>query len=362
MSTEVAAKAFPCSACGAKLQFAPGTTTLICPHCGAANQIPTDGPAVHEEDFLAAIRAFESSADQVEPLMVTCGSCGASTTLAVNVTAAICPFCGSPLVTAGAAHRQIKPECLLAFAITAPQAMQAYQSWLASLWFAPSALKRDALSGRLQGVYIPAWTYDSRAETDYTGERGDDYWDTQTYTETVNGKSETRTRQVRKTRWSSASGHVQNVFDNLLILAARSLPKKKAEALEPWDLENLLPYKEEYLAGFIAQSYNVDMEEGFEEAKQHMVGDIDSTICRDIGGDHQRIGWKESAYFEITFKHLLLPVWLASYRYQEQVYQFLINARTGEVQGERPWSWVKITLTVLAVIALVVTIVIFSRS
>ena len=231
MSQEATIREFSCASCGAKLEYAPGTTTLICRHCNTANPIPENGVKVHEEDFLAAIAHFKENSDKDECLVVVCPSCGAKTSLAANVTAARCPFCGTPIVAEGQQHRQIKPACLLPFGVTAEKAMQEYQDWLGGLWFAPSSLKRDALSGRLQGVYIPAWTYDSRAESDYTGERGEDYWDTETYTTTENGRSVTRTRQVRKTRWYPASGHVRNIFDDVLILATRSLPEKKAEAL-----------------------------------------------------------------------------------------------------------------------------------
>ena len=76
-------------------------------------------------------------------------------------------------------------------------------------------------------------------------------------------------------------------------------------------------------------------------------------VCRDIGGDEQRIHSVKTQHDNVTFKHILLPVWISAYRYQNQVYRFLVNARTGEVQGERPYSWVKITLLVLAILAAV---------
>lgn len=373
MSTETTLRQFPCVSCGAKLEYAPGTVELKCPYCAAENQIKPEGAAVEEEDLLAALRSLRDVSEHHEQLVVKCGSCGSQTTLPDNVTAMNCLFCGSSLVTQGEANRQIRPKSLLPFRITLEQASQAYQGWLSSLWFAPTSLKRDAITARLKGVYIPAWTYDCNTTSDYTGERGEDYWetetywDTETYTETEDGKSVTKTRQVqktrevRKTRWWPVSGRVHNAFDDLLVLATRSLPRKQACALEPWDIKDLVPYQEEYLAGFVCQSYEVDLEQGFGEAKQQMEPTIQSTICRDIGGDHQRIGHVSTAYQDITFKHLLLPVWIASYRYGEQVYRFLVNARTGEVQGERPWGWVKITLMVLAIVAVILVIVILAQ-
>ena len=61
----------------------------------------------------------------------------------------------------------------------------------------------------------------------------------------------------------------------------------------------------------------------------------------------------------MTYKHLLLPVWILAYKYGEKTYQVVVNAATGEVQGERPYSWIKITLFVMTIAAVVATIVFF---
>jgi hypothetical protein len=229
---------------------------------------------------------------------------------------------------------------------------------VASLWFAPNDLARYADANAVKGLYIPYWTYDCETESDYRGERGDDYHETQHYTVTVNGRTEHRTRTVTKTRWRSVSGRVSNSFDDVLVLASNSLPRAYTEKLEPWDLENLVPYRDEYLAGFVAESYQVDLESGFGIARQIMDQTIRSTIRRDIGGDHQRIHWVNTRYDDILFKHILLPLWLSAYRYRDRSFRFLINARTGEVCGERPYSAWKITLLVLTIL-LVIGIIVF---
>jgi hypothetical protein len=166
---------------------------------------------------------------------------------------------------------------------------------------------------------------------------------------------------VRKTRWHSVSGQVSNTFDDVLVLATRSLPPKQAHALEPWDLGALVPYRDEYLSGFAAESYQVDLVQGFEAAKGIMAGTIEWTIRRDIGGDHQRIHDVDTHYRDVTFKHILLPVWISAYRYHQRVFRFLVNARTGEVQGERPWSALKITLLVLLIAVVVAIVILMTR-
>lgn len=350
----MAERYFPCSTCGAKLEFAPGTTALKCGHCGSLNEIPQADVAVTEDaiaeldyhQFLGNAASEQSTLERVE---VTCDTCGAHTQLGDNTTSGKCAFCGSPIVAQAKSVKVIQPRAMLPFGIDKDNALAAYERWLSSLWFAPNDLKRAAfIDEAFNGVYLPYWTYDMESSTRYTGQRGVDYWDTESYTVTVNGRSETRTRQVRKTRWYSASGRVHNSFDDVLIPASRSLPQNRIISLEPWDLQKLVPFDGAYLAGFITETYAVTLPEGFSEATVRIQPEIDRTICRDIGGDRQVISSKQSTYSDITFKHILLPVWLTAYRYHGKTFRIIINARTGELSGERPYSVAKILLAVLA--------------
>ncbi len=341
---------FPCGQCGASLAFSPDQQALKCPYCGHVTPILLAVEPIAERDYLATLRSIAEEAPLTEKQLIRCTSCGAQTTQPPNIVASTCAFCGSPVVTQTVIERVIKPESLLPFAISRLRAEKAFADWLDSLWMAPSGLKQLATTdGKLVGVYVPYWTYDCRTTTHYTGQRGDDYWVTETYTVHINGKAQMRTRQVRKTRWSFASGTVRNRFDDLLVLASRSLPRKYIEALEPWDLEHLAAYNDDFLAGFSAESYQLALDEGFTVACGLMEPAIAGTVRSDIGGDHQRIGTTDIHHHDITFKHLLLPVWISAYRYQQRVYRFLINARTGEVQGERPWSGWKIAALVVGI-------------
>jgi hypothetical protein len=317
------------------------------------NTIEQRRGVIEELDYNAHLSRLAERDATIEAMTVHCDACGAETTLPPNETAGRCPFCASPVVVGQAqSHRLIKPRSLLPFHVSKQQAMEAFGRWIHGLWFAPNALRRSYQKAAINGVYLPAWTYDADTESDYTGQRGEDYWDTESYTVTINGRRERRTRQVRKTRWYPASGRVWNKFDDVLVIASDSLPRKYTEALEPWDLRALQPYQEEFLAGFVAESYRVDLQQGFGFAQQQMEGPIHASIRRDIGGDHQRIHSVDTRYYDITFKHILLPVWISAYHYQQKTFRFLVNARTGEVQGERPYSWIKITLFVLMCVIL----------
>ncbi len=342
---------FPCINCGADLKFEPGQNALKCPYCSAENSIENDESVeIIENDYLSKLKELKENAnesDTIEIIAVKCDNCGAQVSLGENKTAGECVFCGSHLGGQGKSVKEIKPESMLPFKVSKKEAAVCFSQWLKKRWFAPNKLKEFARMDGLKGIYSPYWTYDSNTTTQYRGQRGEYYYTTESYTEEVDGKSVTKTRQVRHTRWHSASGTVKNTFDDLLITASGNLLPKYTEALEPWDLENLVPFNEQYLSGFQVESYTVELDEGFEKAKSRMEPVINSTIRNDIGGDEQRISSKNSAYEDIKFKHLLLPVWISAYKFKDKIYNFMVNARTGEVQGNRPYSVAKIVLASL---------------
>jgi LSD1 subclass zinc finger protein len=340
-----------CAGCGALLKFKPGTQHLVCEYCGAKNEIaqPEADGKIEEislDDFLA--RNFEQE-ETVDVTTVKCDGCHAVVTFDDRTSSDKCAFCSSPLVVKGGTTSQVhKPQYLLPFGIDDKKARENFKRWIHSLWFAPNDLKHYANDAkRLSGMYLPFWTFDCSTHTSFTGQRGEYYYVTETYNTVENGKTITQSRQVRKTRWYSASGDVSNLFDDLLIEATASLNKEKLRSLEPWDLKNLAAYNDKYLSGFRTETYQVDVKSGYQQAKVRMEPIIENSIRNKIGGDEQRIHFTNTTYNNPSFKHILLPVWLSAYRYNNKVFQFLINARTGEVQGERPYSAAKIALAII---------------
>jgi hypothetical protein len=210
----------------------------------------------------------------------------------------------------------------------------------------------------LQGVYLPYWSYSAATVTQYLGERGDHYLETVTER---NNQGQMVQRQVVRVRWSPARGMVEGPFRDVLVVATKVVDAR-VTALEPWDLESLTAYEPAYLSGFQAQRYQVELPEGFEKAKRQMQPTIEGWIRADIGGDEQRVHTYETQYSGVTFRHLLLPVWIGAYRFQGRVFQMAVNARTGEVQGDRPYSAVKITLLVVAILIAIVVIAALSRN
>jgi len=339
---------FPCSKCGALLVYQPGTQQLTCQYCGQENWIEQRNDEIQEYDFSQALKELAQAKPASEIAQIHCDACGAGFKFANNAHAGECPFCGTSIVASTEQARPITPKSMLPFAIDEKQAKLQFRNWLTGLWFAPTKIKKytddDA---KLTGVYIPYWTFDSNTETDYIGARGDIYYVSEEVQTVRGGQVVTEVRQVQHINWTPVSGRVARFFDDVLVGASKSLPRQIIDQLEPWDLANLIPYDESYLSGFTSEYYQVNLDRGFDEAKHKMDNVIYRDIAFDIGGDQQRIDQFNTRHSNTTFKHCLLPVWSAAFRYREKAYRFVINGRTGKVQGERPYSYWKIAFAVI---------------
>jgi len=278
---------FLCQKCGANMGFDPQHGQLACPYCGHKQAIERADGAIAERDFQSFLRP---DAERLQPMainamQVSCETCGATVTFVPPDTAGNCDFCGGKIVAQPkSADPLVAPEGVLPFSVTAQTASTALKGWINSRWFAPSNLKVLAQPDKVGSVYIPYWTFDAETYSQYTGERGEHYYDTEYYEE--DGKQ--RSRQVRRTSWHHTSGEVSRHFDDLYIPATKSLLPDYIKHLN-WEFDQLVPYEPAYLAGHKAQTYQVSLEEGYELFKSDANGIIYNDVRHDIGGDEQQV-------------------------------------------------------------------------
>ena len=351
----------PCPNCGQELEFSALSGQLFCQHCQQNFAISglDENVEIIEKDYQRQLAELGVGAEQDERIVAHCANCGAEILLPENTVADRCSYCDSPIVASEKSQRVIRPAGLIPFKINQQQAGFFFNQWLKSRWFLPGAIHQEAKTRAFQGVYLPYWTYDCRTLSEYTGQRGEYYYVTVHYTVRVNGRTQTRSRSERRTRWYPAAGIVQNRFNDLLVAGNNSYPQELQNALTPWYLTDLKPYHPDFIRGFQEQSYSTSLENGFAEAKIQMLPSIEAAIRSDIGGDVQRIGNMDIDYREIRFKLILLPLWASTFHFHAKAYPFLVNAQTGEVQGKRPWSAAKITMLILSLLLLIATLLYF---
>ncbi len=352
---------FVCKNCGSDLVFSPESQDLRCRNCGNHYPINIPEEEIHEYDFEQAVhelsRLRHNSSNDRRISVIHCPSCGADFSFKKTEHAGECPYCATPVVASTAEARFIIPRSLLPFRIEKKQAIEIFDEWIGSRWFAPSSLKdHSKRDEKLIGIYLPYWTYDSQTYSQYRGQRGMTYYDRQVYTTVINGRRVQQVRMVPRIRWTPVAGQVSVHFDDVLIGATKTLPRTIIDHLQPWDLENLVPYSEQFISGFRSEIYQVTVDQGFLQAENVMERTIRQHIRYDIGGDHQRISAISTQHKNTSFKHVLLPVWSAAFKYHGKTYRYVINGRNGTIQGERPYSMIKISIAVIAAIAVMLAL------
>jgi hypothetical protein len=313
--------------------------------------VPT-GARVREHAYAEFAGLARKPVATLAPYTFTCRGCGAVTQS--DKISDRCQFCGAPLVADATSGEMVAPEAVVPFGLDRAALRAALRNWASSRWFAPNGLKKVTEAESSHSTYLPHWTYDARTTSRYTGARGEHYYETETYTE--NG--DTKTRQVQRTRWYPARGVVARDFDDVLVAGTSRVSVKHLDKLEPWPLPEAEPYRPEFLAGHETLRYDVEPEAGLDTAKSRMAPIIEGDCRDDIGGDEQRVDSVDTDYREVAFKLMLLPVWIACYLHAGKTYNILVNGRTGEVAGERPYSVPKIVAAVAAALLVLAAIIV----
>jgi DNA-directed RNA polymerase subunit RPC12/RpoP len=344
---------YACPSCGAALEFAPGTAGMVCPYCQARLDVLMPQAGSPKHDYAAYASAPRTPLTELTPFDLRCGNCGSAQQM--RAIAGRCPSCRSPLVVSDDLGGRLKsPDGVVPFVVDKNAAAEHFRKWTTSRWFAPSALKKVSKTESMNGSYLPHWGFDDRTTTDYTGQRGDHYYTTETYTTQENGQTVTNTRQVQHTAWSHAQGRVFRDFVDVLAPGIGDPDAELLEKLGPWSTAAATGYRSEYLAGFDSPRYDIDVDVGFASARQDMATVIEQDCRADIGGDEQRVQELQTSDQDVLFRLLLLPLWIATYITGSKTFHVFVNANTGEVIGERPYSAVKIVAAVVAAIAAVV--------
>ena len=350
MSEVKALNKHPCPECGGDAAWNPARQALVCPYCGTIvpGQMQADGNPVAERDLAEALRSVSPDARgwKADKVSVKCQSCQAISVFDQGRAAQRCDFCGSPSIAPYEETRDaIRPESLLPIKVTETEVRDTIRKWYGSRWFAPNKLKRAALTDTLHGVYLPYWTFDAQAHADWTAESGYYYYERESYTD-ANGKRQTR--QVRKIRWQRSSGALEHFFDDTLVPGTVGVQMDLLHQIEPFPTQEVVPYEPGYIRGWVVERYQVDLSQAAERSREMMDAELRSLCASQVPGDTHRNLSVNAQYAARTFKHVLLPVWLLTYTYGSRNFQVIINGWTGEIAGKRPYSWVKITLAILA--------------
>lgn len=345
------AKSFLCSNCGGTVKWNIAKQQLECASC--RTPFPQEGmdTEVMEHPYEEFSQLEEAEVSFPEQAMITCSTCGAQMAFEQSRTASVCPMCGSSQVLETRQTAGVSPDGLIPFAIDKAEAQNRFRKWVKSRWFAPNKLKNAYQEGRLEGIYIPFWTFDAEAEGHYKGQGAK-----------RNPNAKKDDPEDEQYVWFPVRGTVSESFDDLQVCAGNDTVRRVIDKILPYNTqENTIPYNSAYLSGFSAERYAIGADNALQEAEEK----IRDTIRSDAMDDIRRKGYEkvelfesdlEVELFDVGYKHILLPAWVSAFAYGGKQYTYLINGENGTVTGERPYSWIKIALAAVAGIAVLAII------
>lgn len=335
-------KIYKCPSCGNFLSYDPKSNKLKCEYCDTLVELQAVEGAkelpYHQnvENQFIAWQGVKS---------IRCRSCGAVTMLSQYETAAKCPFCGASNIVELDEIPGLQPNGILPFRISKEDVHVYYKKWLKGKHLAPFKLKKEATKQPSQGVYIPVFTFDSMCNGTYTIRYG------KHYTVTV-GTGKNRHTETR-TRWYLDSGVISNFFNDIQVEASKSIDQKTLSKLGGFDTDNSSSYHNQFISGYSAERYDKSLDESFSDAVVIMDSVIKQMIISRYNADVVDYVNMNNSYNDITYKYILVPIWVFSYKYQKKTYGCIANGRTGKIIGKYPKSPFKISAIVLAVGAVV---------
>ena len=328
------------------MEFDPESQTLKCPSCGASQEIENIEENIREHSVTQEARQTIRAQEKTSHTMV-CQGCGAKVEVDALSTAVECPYCGSKYVLADKQEDALVPDGVIPFQFDKEMAGQKFTSWVRGRFWAPGELKHLYQRDRLQGIYLPYWTFDAQAEADYQARGGQVHHESY---QDSNGKTRTRTYVT----WHPVSGHISYRFDDLLVPASNRLDTELLEGMDSFNTEELASYAPEYLSGYGAECFSVSLDSAYHQAIQEMRDRLTAMAESEVLSYYDRVeGTRIYPVFSgSTYKHVLVPVYATAYQYRDELYHVLINGQTGMIKGEYPKSVFKIALCVLLIILL----------
>lgn len=333
-----------CPGCGDNLQFDPESGRLKCPSCGTTKQILAQAG---QELAFAGLCAAQGGW-QNETHIYHCSNCNAEEVLDKREIAHICPFCGSPSVVEREEIDTLRPNALLPFLIGKDKASETAVAWAKKKLFAPKSFKLYFRPENLNGIYLPAFTFDAATHSVYRGRLGEHYY----VTRRVNGKD---VRQQR-TRYFSVSGTYEHFFDDIAVNATDAVPKRVMSALMHYDYHNSVTYNDDFLYGFSALLYSKSGETCWQEARTQAESSLRGQILSQYHYDVVQQLNVNTSYSRVTYKYMLLPMYTGNYTHESKTYSFYINGRSGKVKGKAPVSPIRAAIAAAIGVAVAVTV------
>lgn len=343
---------YQCPACTGPLHFAGGSGKLECEYCGASYDVAEiEALYAEKEEKAAAARQAAEEAGQSVPSpdgnawdtsslsedwgaegdgmrAYSCPSCGAELICDESTAATSCPYCGNPTVVPGQFSGQLRPDFIIPFRLSKEDAVTALKKHYKGKIFLPKSFTQKNHVQEIQGIYVPFWMFDGEAE-------GDAH-----YEATCSHTYRSGDYEVTKTEHYDVYRAGMVNFEKIPVDASSKMPDDHMDSIEPYDYQELKPFSTAYLPGFLADKFDVTVEQCLQRADQRCQGTLVSALRNTVTGYDTCTLINNSVNLKRGKVHYaLMPVWMLNTKWKGKDFLFAMNGQTGKLVGDLPVSW-----------------------
>lgn len=310
------ARRFVCTNCGGKMVFAPDGNALVCTYCGRRQSVIAaldDGAMVEDQNFTVALATAKGHSTPVKTQSLRCQGCGASFVLPPQTLSTACPYCASAYVVEQTETRElIPPEGILPFVVTQDQSQRAVLDWYRAQGFQVRAV--NALPG---GVYLPVWMFDAGGEI------------------TWNCLVE------QNENWVPLDGSELVYEKDLPVAASHTLSAELTDEINGFAPDKIVPYDARYLADWPTETYQISVSDASLVARSRILAKMQPQVEAGITQLFKDLQLSAVRMVIESYKLVLVPMWIARYRYEKVWYNVVVNGQTAAVRGEKPRKGVR---------------------
>ena len=349
---------YQCPACTGPLHFSGSSGKLECEYCGSAYDV-AEIEALYAEKEEQAAQAQQSSAgaeggtdwdfsglnsdwgkDADGMKSYVCPSCGAQLICDASTAATSCPYCGNPTVVPGQFSGTLKPDFVIPFKLSKEDAAAALKNHYKGKIFLPKSFSSENHVREIKGVYVPFWLFDGEAEGQAQ------YEATRSRTYQAGDTEVAETQHFAVTRAGSIS------FEKVPVDASSKMPDDHMDSIEPYDYSELKPFSTAYLPGFLADKFDVTVEQSRGRADRRCGNTLSSALRATVVGYETCLTVGEEIHLKRGKVHYaLMPVWMLNTKWQGRDFLFAMNGQTGKMVGDLPVSWGRFWATFAAIAA-----------
>ena len=327
---------YKCPACGGALSFDATAQKMKCPYCDTEFEVEAlreldevlkqEQPSDFTWEKTPENQWSEEESQNLRSFV--CQSCGGEILGDENTAATHCPYCDNPVVMSGQFTGTLRPDLVVPFKLTKEQAKEALSQHLNKKPLLPKLFKTKNRIESIQGIYVPFWLFDADANANirYKATRVH-HWSDSNY-------NYTRTSFYSLLRAGTIG------FDNVPVDGSSKMRNELMESIEPFDLSQGVDFQTAYLAGYLADKFDVEAEVCKTRANQRIQSSTESAFAATTVGyatvlpEHTSINLHGG-----RVRYALLPAWILTTRWRDKIYTFAMNGQTGKMVGNLPIDW-----------------------